>query len=460
MPEREPHRASYDADGNIVLPGAHARELPRDTWVTVEKAPKRRAVSSPWDIAPQVTPWEPEPIAPRSIPTGAFALFTDEEDTPPMVDEADDADVLESAEALFVAQRPVPAKRIQRVVEWQITEEHQPVADVLHGLRAQFATVASGLIEEGARQYGSLAVDGMVMRRGLLESAVDNLRRLKAFLLQPVWVPGRKKTVKQRSRAALFALDVVRFGGTFAIIFSGLFLALNYESFWTIAKANLDPIADLRPANLQASVRQNLSQLGHASKLADAGDLAGMVPPVGPPVNTLIIPSLDLTVPIQSPSTASLVREDWTALETEIQESLLHGVVHYPGTAKPGQAGNVFITGHSSYFPWIQSAYKSVFARLSALEPGDEYWVFFNGDKHRYVIQEKKEVLPSDVSVLEQPIGKRVSTLMTCTPVGTTLRRLVLVAQEVDPITGDVLEVGEQSTSDALPTAKVNLLPI
>jgi hypothetical protein len=30
----------------------------------------------------------------------------------------------------------------------------------------------------------------------------------------------------------------------------------------------------------------------------------------------------------------------------------------------------------------------------------------------------------------------------------------------VDPQTGDVLAVGEQSTSDTLPTAKVELLPI
>jgi LPXTG-site transpeptidase (sortase) family protein len=460
MPERDPHRASYDADGNILLPGAHARELPADTWVSVESGKTLQEEVLPWNPESQVAPWTPPVIVPERRPREILAFSPDADDLPPVTDEPEDADILESAESHFTEERVVRPPLGERAIHWEVIEENAPVAQVWRELRGQFASVTNDLLHEGVRQYASLAVDGNMARRGMAESAIESLKNLKTFLLQPVWVPGRKKTVKQHSRATLFVLDVVRFGGTFAVIFAGLFLALNYESFWTIAKANLDPIAELRPAQLQANVQKNLEALGHAPTLAEQSDLAGMVPPVGPPKNTLIIPALDLNVPIQTPSTASLIREDWGTLEEEIQGALMNGVVHYPGTAKPGQAGNFFVTGHSSYFPWVQSAYKSVFARLSALNPGDEYWVFYNGDKHRYVIQEKKEVLPSDVTVLDQPIGKRISTLMTCTPVGTTLRRLVLIAQEVDPLTGQVLEVGEHSTAEALPAAKVEMLPI
>jgi len=134
-------------------------------------------------------------------------------------------------------------------------------------------------------------------------------------------------------------------------------------------------------------------------------------------------------------------------------------VVHYPGTANPGQAGNFFVTGHSSYYPWSPGHYKTVFARLGELSEGDEIWIYYNGDKHRYIIRTKKEVVPSDISVLNQPSDQRLTTLMTCTPVGTTLRRLIIVAEEVDPSTGEVLKVGQQPVKVA-PTVAPDALSI
>jgi len=42
------------------------------------------------------------------------------------------------------------------------------------------------------------------------------------------------------------------------------------------------------------------------------------------------------------------------------------------------------------------------------------------------------EVQPTDLSVLEQRFDGRYLTLITCTPPGTYLRRLVVVAQIAD----------------------------
>ncbi|MDP3975363.1 MAG: sortase [bacterium] len=117
--------------------------------------------------------------------------------------------------------------------------------------------------------------------------------------------------------------------------------------------------------------------------------------------------------------------------ENKIQEALRDGVVHYPYTADPGKFGNVFITGHSSYYPWAKGTYKEVFVLLHKLEVGDEYSIIFRGQEYRYVVREKFEIAPNDISVLEQPVDKKLSTLMTCTPVGTTQRRLIVRAEEV-----------------------------
>src|ERR1051326_7424289 len=42
--------------------------------------------------------------------------------------------------------------------------------------------------------------------------------------------------------------------------------------------------------------------------------------------------------------------------ESAFQEALKSGVVHYPGTAMPGEAGDVYIFGHSSDYSWVKSS--------------------------------------------------------------------------------------------------------
>ncbi len=283
------------------------------------------------------------------------------------------------------------------------------------------------------------------------------------FLGQPITVTRPKRKVRNTTRLWLFVSDSVRFTLSFGFMFAGLFIALNYQSFWEIAVDELNPIAAIQhiaEGKVTLSKSMNLAPKASASqKNADGSSLADFLPQVGPPENRLIIPKLSLNVPLAQPEVQALLRQDWEQVEKDIQSSLEKGVVHYPGTAKPGQAGNFFVTGHSSYYPWAAGDYKTVFARLHALDVGDEYFVYYHGDQHKYIVQSKTEVSPNNTEVLNQPPNKRISTLMTCTPVGTTLRRLILVAEEVDPVTNEILAVGEGQKDQFL---KVNteMLPI
>lgn len=359
-------------------------------------------------------------------------------------------------------------------VVWDAIEEETPVQEipthppllVWRELRGKVAEITTGIITEGTEQVRASAQDGRTMLKRLRDESNAAWQRTWSFLTQPVWVPGRRSEPRQYSRGTLFLLDVVRFGGTFAFLFTLLFVGMNAESFWQIAKSRIDPLHD---AKLQQTLSQEANgtlseKLKRIPSLAvsgrSEGNLLSVLPTVGPPIPTLIIPRLSLNVPIAIPPADALLREDWGRLEEDIQHALQSGVVHYPGTARPGQAGNFFVTGHSSYFPWAPGRYKSVFARLGELEPGDEYWIFYGGERYRYRIAEKREVRPTDVTVLDQPMGKRLSTLMTCTPVGTTLRRLVLEAQEIDLLTGEPLNVGEHGKKQIQPKVRVEMLPI
>lgn len=279
----------------------------------------------------------------------------------------------------------------------------------------------------------------------------------------PVTLSGRKPGKRAPKKLTLFLVDTVRFGGTFGLIFGVLFVGINYQSFWQITKAQLAIGADLKTEQ----ALRNIGQSQPASNVADVGTYSDVVnilkylPLVGPFEDRIVIPKLGKNIPIVRPSMEALMREDWKEFEENIQTALHDGVVHYPGSARPGQAGNFFLTGHSSYYPWDDGHYKDAFARLHELEPGDTYTVYYGGDRHTYRVTRKYEVKPSNVSVLDQPSNKRMATLMTCTPVGTTLRRLIVEAEEIDPSTGIALLVGEKIADRPVNTfARLEALPI
>jgi len=152
---------------------------------------------------------------------------------------------------------------------------------------------------------------------------------------------------------------------------------------------------------------------------------------VAPPDSRIIIPRIEQNIPIVRISSASLLRRDWNALEKEMQDALKDGVVHYPGTSLPGQSGNIAITGHSSYFPWDPGRFKDVFALLHEVVEGDKVIVYYEQDKYVYEVKNIQIVLPKDIEVLKQTPEDQL-TLITCTPVGTNLKRLIVTAEPVE----------------------------
>ena len=116
--------------------------------------------------------------------------------------------------------------------------------------------------------------------------------------------------------------------------------------------------------------------------------------------------------------------------EEEYNKSLENGVAHMQGTAKPGEDGNIVIFGHSSQSPKYLGSYGEIFAGLDNLENGDEIKIVDNNEKEIiYKVSSKDIVLPSDISVLDQNNKNRL-TLLTCWPVGSNEKRLVVTANK------------------------------
>jgi len=117
--------------------------------------------------------------------------------------------------------------------------------------------------------------------------------------------------------------------------------------------------------------------------------------------------------------------------QKEFLNVLKKGVAHAKGTVLPGENGNVYIFAHSTDAFYNVGAYNAVFYLIGKLEQGDEIFIYYQGKKITYKVYDKKVVGPADTRYLYKLTDKNTLTLQTCYPPGTTLRRLVVLAEEV-----------------------------
>lgn len=116
--------------------------------------------------------------------------------------------------------------------------------------------------------------------------------------------------------------------------------------------------------------------------------------------------------------------------EKEYREALTRGVAISKGFAKPGETGTVYIFAHSSDSPWRISSYNTVFFRLGELKQGDQITINYSGKTYKYQVSHSVEVWPSEVEALTKATGNQL-ILQTCTPIGTSLKRLLVFATPI-----------------------------
>lgn len=226
--------------------------------------------------------------------------------------------------------------------------------------------------------------------------------------------------------------SIGRFFASATLIFTLLFGLTNAQAYSKILLSYIPAADQVATLHLNTMADNTLKPIEKAEIQPENGIM---------PLNIWVasyddrieIPSLNVDAPLVMPKLGldALKARDWPTLEDQIRASLAKGVVYYPGTAEPGTKGNFFVTGHSSNYFWEISPYNTVFALLPKMAVGDDVYVTYKQNHYRYKVASKREVGPDDVSILKQGQAKEM-TLMTCTPVGTTLRRLVVTAYLVE----------------------------
>jgi sortase A len=115
------------------------------------------------------------------------------------------------------------------------------------------------------------------------------------------------------------------------------------------------------------------------------------------------------------------------ATVSTVDDDLGSHLVNFQGTALPPDKGNAVIFGHST-LPQLYNPkdYHTIFAYAHTLKVGDDILVNADHVQYKYVINAITIVNPDDTSVLAQSYDNSYLTIITCTPPGTTWKRLII----------------------------------
>ena len=141
----------------------------------------------------------------------------------------------------------------------------------------------------------------------------------------------------------------------------------------------------------------------------------------------IIIPKINVEIPA--------VYTEPAVDEGAVQRALEGGVLHYATSSNPGEVGNAVYFGHSSNNILNRGKYKFAFVLLNRLEPGDTFMLEKDSRRYIYKVTEKKIVEPNNLSVLDDH-DKPTATLITCDPPGTSLKRLIVIGEQISPDPG------------------------
>ncbi len=94
------------------------------------------------------------------------------------------------------------------------------------------------------------------------------------------------------------------------------------------------------------------------------------------------------------------------------------GSGHWPGTALPGQPGNVVVAGH-------RVSHSKPFRHIDDLQDGDEVKFTVNGTEFTYVVTGHEVVDPTAIRIVDQTAAP-TATLFACHPPGSVAERYVV----------------------------------
>ena len=169
--------------------------------------------------------------------------------------------------------------------------------------------------------------------------------------------------------------------------------------------------ADNHPAVSASATVQVILGISELPTTGEMGLTSGEIRyDIASAANKLVIPKIGVEVSI---------------VEGATEQALSKGAWRLPGTSTPDQGGNIALAGHRFRY---EAPYPHIFYLLDKLEQGDTFKIAWEGKEYHYAVSEISIVQPDDLSILQQTQNSTV-TLITCTPLFSAERRLVVRAE-------------------------------
>lgn len=174
--------------------------------------------------------------------------------------------------------------------------------------------------------------------------------------------------------------------------------AVTLASTADVVEADLDPLASIvfdiqQPESVDSSIELPQPEPSPSDPYAPTPEVVH---------GTLEIPAIGLSQPLQEGVTLTAINR---------------GPSHWPGTAMPGEVGNVVVAGH-------RTTYTKPFWALNELERGDQLIFTIDGERTVYVLDRTEIVHPTDIHIIDQS-HERTATLFACHPRGSARQRIV-----------------------------------
>ena len=136
----------------------------------------------------------------------------------------------------------------------------------------------------------------------------------------------------------------------------------------------------------------------------------------------LYIPKINASAPVVLPKEDS---------NESVLASLEEGVALYPNSQLPGEIGRSVILGHSSKTAWYRGGYGYIFALLSRLQSGDEFYIFSGNKKLVYKVFSNDILTPEQTNEIlsQMPNNESDAALITCWPIGSSSKRTLIQAK-------------------------------
>lgn len=211
-----------------------------------------------------------------------------------------------------------------------------------------------------------------------------------------------------------------------AISFSlmGLGAAVLIWVMWPILSFSLYS-GDMAPTVTPLTDTKNASPVAYAAGSVDSTNPNTWFPTAPQKKVVTAVSTYTLSIPKLHIQNATV-----TIAGDDLDKSL----VHYGGTALPGEYGNTVIFGHSTLVQlYNPKSYNTIFSLLPTLKIGDEIDVTYDGISYVYKVFDMTVTDPTDLSALAQSFDDSYLTLITCVPPGTIWERFHAKAKLVRP---------------------------